>query len=279
MRCLTTKQPLAGCIAHLDKRVENRTWRCPPQYLGTPIAIHAAAAVDKMLALGVPCSGEDWASLFATTAEWDAWRFWHHGRRQRDEANWPPKLALGAVVATAVIVGCHHQSDDACEGDPRTAGYLCSIWPWLGQFHWVLDDVRLLAEQVPCRGAQRLWRLPEDVKAAVLAQAGRQPMASREHVENVVAKPGDPDLDCDLFGRRRSSVVEADVGDYDIEVALGFDTSEAAGWWLDSPTRVWVFPSRVTQLTVSFAVTMQPGYEHLAPEMLSRLRAWRDDGA
>jgi hypothetical protein len=91
MRFLTVRQPWAGCIAHLGKRVENRGWHCPARSVGTQIAIHAAAAVDDAV-ISVP-GGEDWASLFASRAEWDAWRFWYLGQRPRDVANWPPKLA------------------------------------------------------------------------------------------------------------------------------------------------------------------------------------------
>jgi hypothetical protein len=169
MHALTIKQPWAGCIAHLDKRVENRRWPCPHRFIGQRIAIHSAAAVDKT-PISVP-DGDDWASLFADRAEWDAWRCWHLGTaRHRDVEHWPPKLVLGAVVATAVITACHIDGNPVCQGDPRTAGWLCSIWARLGQYHWQLGDVQLLAEPIPCTGQQRLWRLPEDVEHATRAQ-------------------------------------------------------------------------------------------------------------
>lgn len=178
MRSLTIRQPWAGCVAHLDKRVENRSWRCPPTFIGERIAIHSSASVDKTPILGVPCGAEEWASLFASRAEWDAWRFWHLGGTRRDTEHWPPKLALGAVVATAVIVGCHLEGDAACQGDPRTAGCLCSIWAQLGQWHWQLAEVRPLAEPVPCRGRLNLWKLPDDVAAAVAEQTREIPSGS-----------------------------------------------------------------------------------------------------
>ena len=46
LRALTVRQPWAACIAHLDKRVENRPKPFPPSLLGEEIAIHAGLAVD-----------------------------------------------------------------------------------------------------------------------------------------------------------------------------------------------------------------------------------------
>jgi len=175
MRALTIKQPWAGCIAHLGKDVENRTWRCPPEFIGAEIAIHAGKEVDYGLIPAPP--GDNWADLFATRAEWDAWRYWHLGRKPRDVANWPPKLALGAVVALATIAGCHVRDPGEGCGNGRYAyGAICSPWAYPEQFHWVLANVRPLSEPVPCRGALGLWRLPEDVEA----QARKQLEASHD---------------------------------------------------------------------------------------------------
>jgi hypothetical protein len=172
LRALTVRQPWAGCIAHLDKRVENRTWPCPAKYIGTRIAVHAASAVDDAEFISVPDS-DKWATLFASTAEWDAWRFWHLGTaKRRDVTSWPPKLALGAVVAVATITACHYDQDPECHGDPRTAGCLCSAWARVCKFHWQLADVRPLAEPVPAKGALGLWTVPEEAERAVRAQAG-----------------------------------------------------------------------------------------------------------
>jgi hypothetical protein len=176
LRALTVRQPWAGCIAHLDKRIENRSWRLPDKYLGTEVAVHAAAAVDRDN-MSAPMGAEGWASLFGSNAEWDAWRSWHPGRKQRDMANWPPKLALGAVVSVATLADCHRFDwDELCgySGDwsesSRHPG-LCSPYVVLGvEWHWELAGVRPLAEPVPCKGKLGLWRLPEDVEKAVRAQ-------------------------------------------------------------------------------------------------------------
>lgn len=175
MKALTVRQPWAGCIAHLDKRVENRARRLPGKYVDATVAIHSAAEVDKTEVLSIP-AGTKFPSLFANNAEWDAWRFWHLGRKPRDTANWPPKLALGAVVAVARLAGCHHWDwDNLCgpecrDSSPSTPG-LCSPWVHLGvPWHWQLADVRPLPEPVPCKGMLGLWRLPEDVERAVTGQ-------------------------------------------------------------------------------------------------------------
>jgi len=170
VKALTIKQPWAGCIAHLDKRVENRSWRCPEKHLGTVVAIHSAALPEDSI-FQVP-DGEKWATLFAGDAEWDAWRFWQLGQRPRDAANWPPKLALGSIVGTARIAGCHWRGWEGECGDPSgySAGVICSPWSMLNQWHWELTDVRPLVTPVPCKGALGLWTVPADAGAAIAAQ-------------------------------------------------------------------------------------------------------------
>jgi hypothetical protein len=44
--------------------------------------------------------------------------------------------------------------------------------PWFtGPYGWTLDDVVALPAPVPCRGAQGLWPVPDDVAALVIEQA------------------------------------------------------------------------------------------------------------
>jgi hypothetical protein len=178
MPALSVWQPWAGCIAWLAKSPENRDWPCPAKYIGTDIAIHATKDIDHN-PIGLPgsaVSGEEWAGLFATRAEWDAWRFWHMGTvRHRDTENWPVKLALSAVVAVAKITSCHQfESGSFCgpefkDTSPTTPG-LCSPWarPW--GWHWMLSDVRPLATPVECRGWQKIWHLTPEADALVRAQ-------------------------------------------------------------------------------------------------------------
>lgn len=178
MPALTIYQPWAGFITWLGKNPENRGWPCPPKYIGCDIAIHAAAKVDEG---PYPMSGftaEQYASLFATSAEYDAWRFWclrEVHLRRRDTANWPAKLVLGAVVAVAEITGCHEfTAENLCgpafaDTSPTTPG-ICSPWAAFQQWHWEIGNIRPLARPVECRGYQRIWHLPGQADAEVRAQ-------------------------------------------------------------------------------------------------------------
>ena len=135
LRALTVLQPWANAIAYGTKRVENRGWLPPANFIGARIAIHAGKRHDYNARLAEGCS-------------------------------WPEAAAVryGAVLAVATVTGsCNVVL--GCDGD-------CSPWAVRGQDHWHLADVRPLAEPVPCRGALGLWRLPGDVEKAVLAQMG-----------------------------------------------------------------------------------------------------------
>ena len=175
-RAVTVRQPWAGCIAHIGKNVENRTWPVPPHLIGATVAVHAGKTVERHPVLSVP-DGEKFATLFASPAEWDAWRLWNLGRTRRDEANWPPKLATGAIVAVATLAGCHqHVTGETCGDGSYAYGIICSPWARPDQWHWQLADVRPLPSPVPCNGSYGLWPLPDETRDQVfgqLATAGR----------------------------------------------------------------------------------------------------------
>ena len=140
LRALSVKQPWALAICH-DKDIENRTWNT--RYRG-PVAIHASKARDD-----VSRAVLDWIEATAGLTP---------GQISREDHR-------GAVVAVAEIVDCHEAGAlGSCDIVP------CSPWALPEQWHWQLDSVHRLAEPVPCRGSLGLWRLPEDVDAAVRAQ-------------------------------------------------------------------------------------------------------------
>jgi hypothetical protein len=141
MRALSIMQPWVNAITHGDKRVENRSWRAPEWVIGKRIALHASKGFDRDA--GFP-DGKD--------AMWQP----------------PQHLPLGAVVASAAIIGCHpmhHECDPAGAWAP-----VCSPWAVWGQCHWLLGDVHALPDPIPCRGALGLWKLPEDVERAMRRQ-------------------------------------------------------------------------------------------------------------
>jgi len=128
---LTIKQPWAWAILHAGKRIENREWAPPRAMIGKHLAIHTAKTFDE--------DGYRW--LF---------------KRNLISVPFPPEVrTLGAVVGVAVLDSVVTESDNQ--------------W-FQGHFGWVLRDVVVLPMPVPCRGALKLWTLPEDVQIEVLSQ-------------------------------------------------------------------------------------------------------------
>lgn len=139
MYAITLRQPWADCIAHFGKRVENRTWKPPAHLLGERIAIHAGKRFDTV--------GHDWLlrnpDLVGPNAIMSYALCLVLAGKNRPR---------GAVVATAIL------ADVVTEGDS----------PWFaGPYGWLLREVKTLETAVPCRGAQGLWKLPDDIAKAV----------------------------------------------------------------------------------------------------------------
>jgi len=118
MKALTICQPWAWAIAEGIKRVENRTW--PTSYRG-PLAIHAG-------------KGAQWIT-----------RGWLDLRRLGHRP--PDDLTFGAIVAVCDLVDCRRYGESDVFDDPFAVG------PWC----FILENVRKLAEPIPCRGRQRMW--------------------------------------------------------------------------------------------------------------------------
>jgi hypothetical protein len=131
IRGLTLHQPWAFAIAHLDKRVENRTWEPPAWLVGGFLAIHAGKTFDREAALSL--------------------------MEEFDEGVVPPpraaSYASSAIVAVARV--------EEVRREPRGL----DLW-WCGPVGWYLGEV-VAIDPVPCRGAQGLWTLPPDVLATV----------------------------------------------------------------------------------------------------------------
>lgn len=91
-----------------------------------------------------------------------------------------------------------------------------------------------------------------------------------------VAKPGDPGLDIHITGLRIAELVVLPA-DQVTRLAVTFDTSEAAGFWIDSSTGERVIPDTVTSYEITAGLRVAPGYELLLHMMISRLEAWQAD--
>lgn len=136
MLALTLKHPWPFAILRLGKRIENRAWRPPASLLrpGDWFALHGGA---------VPTGRDDLEEI--------------------------------ADVARGLISDCRPPlgpGEDITLGDAIIPGIfaVCRLGPvftsspdyWFdGPFGWRLDDLVPLPEPVPCRGAQKLWSVPE----------------------------------------------------------------------------------------------------------------------
>lgn len=96
----------------------------------------------------------------------DAHRF--DGMDRLTKSEWIDRvLAFSGVVAVCRYRGFVVESDS----------------PWFeGPYGWMLDGLVVLPEPVPCPGAQKLWRLPDDVMDAVRGQY-RMAMAAGERTD------------------------------------------------------------------------------------------------
>lgn len=137
---LTIWQPWAWAIARAGKDVENRTWAPPRSAIGRPIAIHAGKRFDD------DATDTIWLML------------------DDDLQDQMPVCAedctRGAIIAVATLADVKALG----EGSARF-----SEW-YGGPVGWLLSDVIELPMPVFCRGAQGLWRVPDDIAAQVWGQ-------------------------------------------------------------------------------------------------------------
>ena len=174
MRALTLAQPWASLVARGAKRIETRSWRVDCEGFGW-LAIHAAAPPWRKMdgkamakddvslallgALGVGRYADLPALPFgAIVAVARPGRCLPVGKLQLDEVETPFKTSL--VDGSSA---CHAWTERDL-GDYR-----------LGRWAWMLDGMQPLPDPVPARGRQGVWRVPDDVAAAVAAQTDLEP--------------------------------------------------------------------------------------------------------
>jgi len=135
MKALTISQPYASLIADGKKFVENRVWFT--SYRG-PLAIHAGKGTQYLA--------------------------------KSELSNYPSGCII-AVARLSVCVNLKSVREDVArksiDVNVPFATSFKSIADILAHEHtegpycWVLDDIRKLAEPIPCRGAQGLWEWKE----------------------------------------------------------------------------------------------------------------------
>jgi hypothetical protein len=130
MKTLTLTQPWATLVAIGAKKIETRSWNT--NYRG-PLAIHAAKK----------CPYEALELVFKEP--------FHSciGRNQ---------MPLGFIVATCVLVDVERiYADSYIPGKPEFMFGDYSI----GRYMWKLDNVKILPEPIPAKGAMGLWEWSE----------------------------------------------------------------------------------------------------------------------
>ena len=143
VKALTLRRPWADCVALFGKDIENREWAAPPWLVGQDLAIHSGKGWLEIVDRNVDLFTFDRGGIYVSMYQYET--------------------TVSAIVAVVTVGASVRESDS----------------PWFfGTWGWPLQNIRALPTSVPCRGAQGLWDLPENVDAevrrqlAVLAETG-----------------------------------------------------------------------------------------------------------
>ncbi len=138
MQAISLTQPWAQLVVLGAKRAETRSW--PTTYRGE-IAIHASK--------GFPGYAKTLCKKLAY-------------RRVLAFHNFvAPTLPLGAIVGTVEITGCYRTEEAGSMGiyDHSFEDQFGDFSP--GRYFWTLANPRMLATPVSCKGALKIWTVPE----------------------------------------------------------------------------------------------------------------------
>lgn len=159
---LTLTQPWATLIAVGAKKIETRSWFSSHR---AELAIHAAKSFPRdAQAL---CYREPFRSVLETAGSLQPHHVWPNWREL--------VLPLGAVVAVGrietigVIELQGQQFRLRCVGrNVPVDGVELELGDYSpGRYGWVFTQVRRLPEPIPCRGAQGLWTVPDEVEVEI----------------------------------------------------------------------------------------------------------------
>ncbi len=163
MKALTLTQPWATLVAIGAKRIETRSW--PTKYRGK-LAIHSSSRwtkAERMLVYEYPFD----EVLIEHFAHKDP-GFWDVLTLQY--------LPLGSILATANLVDCiptdqvpdillHPLISDPTAHEEEFGDYES------GRYAWILDDVRVLKDPIPCKGSLGLWEVPSAIAGKITGEA------------------------------------------------------------------------------------------------------------
>ena len=126
MKAISIKQPWASLIAHGIKDIENRTWKCPKQYIGKRVLIHSS----KGKGVGWTMNSEQRVQILV-----------HPSGLAGVDCN---KLPHGAIIGSVVIADC-------VQNHP-------SVWAEKDCWNWVLKDVVLFEKPIEnVKGKLSFW--------------------------------------------------------------------------------------------------------------------------
>jgi hypothetical protein len=169
MLALTLWRPWDTALLVLGKPVENRNWPPPMSLVGQRFALHSGKKWDEGGACRVvEISNAAGVAPVVIGAALE--------RAEKLESAIIGTVRLARVIRRVEVrelpphqMGFKGAVAYSAAQDPLQAS------PWFfGDFGWVCEDPFLLPEPVPCRGAQKLWKLPPGVEARVLAQEARR---------------------------------------------------------------------------------------------------------
>lgn len=158
MNAITLHRPWPRLIFEHGKNIENRSWRPADKWVGCWLAIHAG---EKVAGAGVARMMELLREKYAPERTSFGADFWN-------------LVGPTGVIGVARLKGWFFHDDyrrSACGLQPADFyDYARSSWYVPGGFGWVLDKVTPLRSPIPCRGAQRVWRLPQEIDNEIRCQ-------------------------------------------------------------------------------------------------------------
>lgn len=174
MKAITLWPEWIWAILHLEKRVENRSWRPPRGFAGQRIALHAgmhiggragrAATESGLQSVGAMAAREGWSScvnmdrkymLFSCAKSRQIEMMFGGDDSVLVEPHKP--LVKGAIVGSVVF-------DMLTVGDHPP-------WGVGGMYHWHLKDLIVFKDPIPAKGRQRLWNLSDEQEKVVCEEA------------------------------------------------------------------------------------------------------------
>ncbi|MFA6168633.1 MAG: hypothetical protein WC700_18570 [Gemmatimonadaceae bacterium] len=137
MKAITVRQPWVWAMQFAGKDVENRSWKCPPAMFGTRVAIHAS-------------------------------KYWSRAV-MRNDVKFVGTLARRIISLPSIYVTLQCSLGCVCGTAEIVPLDETSPW-WMGEYGFGLRNMMWLPKPIPCRGALRFWRVPDDVLSQIVAQ-------------------------------------------------------------------------------------------------------------